>query len=266
MVVHPVKGVLCLTLQTDHAQACAELAAAWGNERFAAVSENRDSVLRATRLHDAGWAEWERQPVIRPESGRPYSFLDIPQVVHTEIYTRGVAAVRADDPYAALLVSLHGAGLYNGRYGHLPQLPVRPPDPGAGEAIVRFLTAQAAVQAEILDQLRPDLKTLWTYYRWLQAWDAMTLMAALFDAGQGPTIPIGPMPCRIGGADAPILAMHGTGPDTWRVEPWPFAGDELELTWPVRYVPDRAYASDEEFREALRRAPWDQRRVRFVAG
>lgn len=265
MVIYPHKGVLRLTLQTDHAQACAELAAAWGNERFAAVESKRDSVLRVTRLHDAGWAEWELQPSIRPESGRPYSFLDIPQVVHTQIYTRGVAAVREGDPYAGLLVSLHGVGLYNGRYGHLPQLPVRPTDPGAEAEVVRFLTAQAAVQAELLDELRPDIQNLWTYYRWLQAWDGLTLMAALFEAAESPSIPIGPIPFRPGGAEAPLMTLHGLGPDTWRVEPWPFAADRLELTWPVRYVPDRAYASDEEFREVLEAAPWQCQRVLFVA-
>lgn len=264
MVVHPVNGKLCLTLQTNHARVCREMAEAWGNDRFDGVERDRESVLRATAMHDEGWTEWEKRPRIRPDNGRPYSFLEIPQVVHTEIYTRGVQLAREADPYAALLISLHGLGLYNGRYGHLPQLPVRPTDPGAEDAVMRFFASQGLQQAELIAQVKPDLIALWTYYRWLQAWDGLSLMATMFEAEEGLVISIGPMPFRIGEMGAEPMIMRGIAPGSWRVEPWAFAEDQLELTWPVRYLPDRRYENDEAFQEAFAAAPMASQTVRFL--
>lgn len=264
MVVRPTKGLLCLTLQTDHANACREMAAAWGNDRFAPVTAHRESVLSATAMHDEGWVAWERRPRIRPDNSRPYSFLEIPQAEHTEIYSRGVALTRAVDPYAALLVSLHGVGLYNGRYGHMPHIPVRPTDPGAGALIQRFMTEQAAVQAELIAELKPDLITLWTYYRWLQAWDGISLMTTIFAPEPGREIAIGRMPHHPGVMSDEPMVLQGAGPETWALTAWPFAQDRLELTWPVRYVADKAYESDEEFQEALAAAPIESQSIRLI--
>ncbi len=262
MVVRPVKGRLCLTLQTDHARASGEVAAHWGGRRFARVQQHRRSVILATAHHDAGWTDWERTPKLNPRE-RPYSFLEIPQAEHTQIYARGVQTLYELDPYAALLVSLHGTGLYNGRHGHMPHIPIRPTDPGAEQLVADFLSTQAAIQAELTTLLQPDEELLWTYYRWLQAWDGLTLMMAMFDPAGGREFSQGIMPFGPGATEEKMI-LAGAGPDTWRISPWPFAADRLELAWPVRYVEDRAYESDADFEEAFYGAPMVEQRVTLL--
>lgn len=263
MVVRPHRGRLCLTLQTDHAAASAAMATTWGGRRFAPVTRRRESVLTAVAMHDAGWTEWEKRPRIRPDNHRPYSFLEIPQAEHTVIYTRGVQTARAAHPYAGLLISLHGAGLYNGRFGHMPHIPVRPTDPGASALVERFLADQAAVRADLLAELQPDPVDLWTHYRWLQAWDGLSLMLCMFEPTDGREMLIGVMPVEPGGSEEEI-SLKGVGPDTWSLSTWPFEGDRLDLAWPVRWVDDRPYESDEAFQQAFAAAPIEEQRVTLV--
>ncbi|MFZ5824416.1 MAG: DUF3891 family protein [Bacillota bacterium] len=263
MVVRPHKGRLCLTLQTDHAGATAKIAAAWGGSRFAPVIQRRESVLRSAEIHDVGWTEWEKRPTIRPDDRRPYSFLAIPQAIHTQIYTRGVQIARGVDPYAGLLISLHGAGLYNGRFGHMEHLPVRPTDPGAEELVARFLADQKQVQEELIAEINPDPTLLWTHYRWLQAWDGISLMLCMFEPTDGREILIGTMPTEPGGSEEAIT-LKGVGSETWSVSPWPFAGDQLQLAWPVRWVEDRPYESDEAFQAAFEAAPLEEQAVTLL--
>lgn len=259
MVVRPVGGLLCLTLQSDHARASGEVAAHWGGRHFARVEHHRRSVLLATAHHDAGWVDWERAPKLNPKA-RPYSFLEIPQVQHTQIYAQGVAALHRHDPYAALLVSLHGTGLYNGRYGHMPHIPVRPLDPGADGVVATFLADQKERQTALITLLQPDQTLLWTYYRWLQAWDGITLMMAMFDPQEERAFSQGVMPLTPGGSEVP-LTLKGAGTDTWTLDPWPFIPDQLDLAWPVRYVEDRGYEGEAEFQEAFYAAATREQRV-----
>ena len=57
-----------------------------------------------------------------PTSGRPLNFLDVPVPAHLAFYRAGIAAITDEDPYAGLLVSMHGAGIYRQRYGAQPEL------------------------------------------------------------------------------------------------------------------------------------------------
>ena len=43
---------------------------------------------------------------------------------HLAFYRACIAAVSDQDPYAGLLVSMHGAGIYRGRYGTQPSLKI----------------------------------------------------------------------------------------------------------------------------------------------
>ena len=184
MIVRAECGQLCLTEQTEHARMAAELVGWWGG--VCAPVEPADAVKLAVALHDAGWAEVDASPQVNPDTGRPYSFLDIPQDVHVAAHTRTVRRARQADPYAGLLTSLHSAGLYRNRYGHLPHIAQRPVAPQWREAVDRFLAEQDAVQEELTAALRPDPAVLWTHYRWFQLWDMLSLYSCMFSPGDTP--------------------------------------------------------------------------------
>ena len=59
---------------------------------------------------------WERSPLVDGD-GTPVAFLDVHVPAHLAFYRAGIAAITDEDPYAGLLVSMHGAGIYRQRYG-----------------------------------------------------------------------------------------------------------------------------------------------------
>lgn len=251
MIVRAEHGQLWLTEQVVHARLSAELVDGWGG--FCTPVAPLESVRLAAALHDAGWAEVDARPEVNPETGRPYSFLDIPQDVHVAAHTRTVRRARRADPYAGLLTSLHSAGLYRNRYGYLPHIAARPVAPEWREAVDRFLAEQDAVQAELTAALRPDPAVLWTHYRWFQLWDMLSLFCCMLSPESTPHRFLCAVPTEPGGEDV-ALYLRGTDARTFEVDPWPFAPERIVLRWPARVLPDRPYRSQDEFHEAYAQA------------
>ena len=63
--------------QPAHAWVAGQLARAWGNQHFGDVAP-WEEVCLAAEQHDLAHAFWERTPRLNPQTGRPYSFLDMP--------------------------------------------------------------------------------------------------------------------------------------------------------------------------------------------
>src|SRR5258708_224162 len=106
-----------IVMQTDHADLSGEFARRWQQQ-----TERSDSLEVAAERHDDGWAVWEQAPMCDAGRGKPVNFLDVGVPAHLAFYRAGIAAITEQDPYAGLLVSMHGAGIYRGRYGLNPEL------------------------------------------------------------------------------------------------------------------------------------------------
>ncbi len=110
-------GALTLIGQTDHSRFVGQLAAHWGNRDFEAPKPY-DAVVRAATFHDYGWLRYETSPLIRPESGEPYPFLQVPMTAQQLGSYQWALDWMADiDPYSGLIISMHRTGLWQGRYG-----------------------------------------------------------------------------------------------------------------------------------------------------
>jgi hypothetical protein len=262
VIVRQAPGRLRLTLQTDHALLAGEIAAVWGGHLFSRPEPMRPIRL-AVDLHDEGWAEVDAAPRVNPSTQRPYDFRDIPQDLHVDAYGRCVQRALEADPYAGLLVSLHGAGLYRRRYGYLDHLPIRAVNPLHQADVDRFLAAQADLQERLIAQLAPDPTALWTHYRWLQVWDMISVFLCMFDP-DGPAVHLlGILPRYPGGPEVAVT-LRGAGHDSFRLHPWPLTVDRLTLTWPARWVEDRPYESDQDLQGALARAPVALQTVQLI--
>jgi hypothetical protein len=89
--------------QPAHAHLAGQIARAW------APAPPEDVVL-AIEQHDVPWTEWDRTPPLH--EGRPAAFFEAPFAPRLDIW-RGVAArLEAQNPYAALLVSLHATNIH----------------------------------------------------------------------------------------------------------------------------------------------------------
>src|SRR5437763_11420381 len=106
-----------IVMQTDHADLSGDFARRWKQR-----GDRSESLAIAAERHDDGWAVWEQAPMCDLETGKPVNFLDVGVLSHLAFYRAGIAAITEQDPYAGLLVSMHGAGIYRGRYGLQPEL------------------------------------------------------------------------------------------------------------------------------------------------
>jgi hypothetical protein len=131
--------------QPSHAWLSGQIMRAWGNAEFGPVTPYEDVCLGAEQ-HDIGWLEWEQSPTLNLTTGRPHGFRELGVAAHTAIWRRGTELALAFGRYPALLVSLHGAGLYANFN-----------DAAADAAIVHdFLNGQLAIQQRLLASLRLD--------------------------------------------------------------------------------------------------------------
>lgn len=248
---------LTVVRQPDHGRQTGAFAAAWGNEEVPADEARTDSIRLAAAHHDDGWGTWELHPTLDPARGQPVQFLELTPVEHVPLYRVGIERMAAVDPFAGLLVSMHGAGLYNARYGTFQLVEL---DLNAEERalVAEFLADMAALQATLAERAgvvtahaRPseDPGVRASYLR-LQVWDRLSLQYCYFGSADGT---IGPLP--LGGAESGELRCRNAGPHTLSLDPWPFADKRHVFAVPTVTVPDRPYATPDAFLEAVLSAP-----------
>jgi hypothetical protein len=229
MIVRDAGDAWQVVLQTDHADLSGAFARAWAEQ-----GPRHESLVLAAERHDDGWAVWEQSPLVGAV-GAPVTFLDVQVPAHLAFYRAGIAAVADEDPYAGLLVSMHGAGIYRQRYGEDPGLRLTHAADVA-ELVEEFVAEQEAsvparlVAAGVDDELR------WADYRRLQAYDRLSLVFCMRDLEREEPFELGAVRIEPRGA--------------WRigVEPYPFAGGPRTLELVRRLVPKRTW-TQKAFRE-----------------
>lgn len=251
MLYREVKqGKIAIT-QPMHAWVSGQLARAWGNERFGTVEPNEEVCLGAEQ-HDVGHTAWEQAPTLNPQTGLPYSFLEMPRQLHVQLWSEAARRVLPQGRYAALLVSLHGTRLYQ-RYDAANDLPEN------ARAVQHYLEQERTFQEELLASLRSD--PYYTSYasdeivarnrRLIGIWDALSLAICF-----GRTSPQSwdQVPTARG---TTTLSYSARGDDsaTLFLSPWPFHRQSVTLVYEGRYLTE-TFSDEMLMREYLSLAPW----------
>ncbi|MGI9556378.1 MAG: DUF3891 family protein [Solirubrobacterales bacterium] len=251
MITRKLNGDLQLVLQVDHDDLSGKLA-----ERFGGGGlwdpVPREPVIRACAEHDDGWLDWEESPEIDPESGRAWNFRDLEILRHLAFYRAGIGRVTDRDPYAGMLVSKHGSGIYKRRYDLQPEMIVPGVTPEIGVAIDEFIAEQEAHQQRIADDFDADADEVWNAYKLLQAMDRLSLYFCMDrpEVAAG----VGPIPFA-DGSDAELV-VEPLSEWSVRLDPYPFREPGPQhFSLDRRVLPDRVWDSDEEFGEAFFAAP-----------
>jgi hypothetical protein len=148
-----------LISQVDHAHVSGELARNW-REAFS------QDVIEAISHHDDGWGAWEAEAKLNPDTGAPFSFLEMPAPVSLVIWDHSIAAAGAFGPLAAYIVAGHFYNLLNNSENAK--------DPLA----VAWLTAKRKLRTGWLDEwIRTDSTRTLEYAKRAQE---MLLIADLF--------------------------------------------------------------------------------------
>lgn len=227
--------------QAAHAWLSGQLARAWGNAAFPAPTP-REEVCLGAEQHDVGMARWDLAPDLDPETGLPVPFFRVDRRTHLRLWTEAPEHVLTQSRYAALLVSLHGTGLYE-------RFPPRTDDPEILRAVDAYLAGQRALQARLAAELGADTAQLRRNQALLAAWDDLSL--ALCQHRLPRAVPDVP---AASGAVA-ITTCEDPDDGSVRVDPWPFAaGDEVVVQAEGRRLEGR-FADAAALAEALARAP-----------
>jgi hypothetical protein len=232
MIVRDKGEAWQIVLQTDHADLSGAFAEAWTDR-----GPRHESAIVAGRRHDDGWAVWERSPLV--SGGVPVGFLDVHVPAHLAFYRAGIAAITDEDPYAGLLVSMHGAGIYRQRYGS-----------DTGLSLSRAAEVQPLVDAFVEEQESAyttraaaagvDEELRWADYHRLQWFDRFSLVFCLreWDHPDETQFELGP------------FTFLPLGPWRARVDPYPFAGTSTRFTLLRRLLPKRSW-TQAEFRRTF---------------
>ena len=260
MIVAQVDETVQFVTQPDHAALAGKFADHWGSDAVERPSPFA-SLTIAAYTHDDGWWDYDRRPHLDGD-GEPVDFREMPADTWTALYDDGIDSVVDIDRYAGLLVSMHGAGLRNQRYGLSPSWPETPKE------FAPFVEQEEKRQRRLFDSLResddvdhltaaderaltalhesgsPPSGTdsrLWAHYKLLQAWDALSLSFCVTTSPPGYET-IDAVPTGVG--DDVTLSITRVDDGEFRIDPYPFDTAPLDLSVPTRTV--RAGAFDDE--------------------
>jgi hypothetical protein len=211
-------AVVCIG-QPAHAWLSGQIARNWALDPV----EPREEVCLAADQHDIGMAGWDAEPELNPETGRPYSFMEMPLETHLRLWTAAPHKVLPQSRYAATLVSMHGTALYETR--DLSRM-----SDEQAAAVQRYLGEQRELQARLsdgLEHVRRNQRLLWI-------WDFLSLGLCLAWEGR---------------------SVEGIALGEGTIEPWPFADEAVTLRTEGRRLEGR-FDDEAAMRAALETAPW----------
>jgi Protein of unknown function (DUF3891) len=252
-----------LVTHPDHARLAGAFAERWGNEKFL-PPEPRARVLKGIARHDDGWAARDAKPEItrqgKPSAfsvelvGKYSAFEEIDLADYLAVRDRAVRLIAAEDPYAALLISMHTYSLLSEHADRstiaAAELPL----------LDRFLEQQKEFQQALRKQIAadasvaPDHKSesaIFDHFRLLQANDNLSLMTCV-DFSR-PASLLHPLPLRGGGYSR--VEVRSAGPRHFVLDPYPFSEPSLTFEFPARHVKGKLFGSADELREQFAAAP-----------
>jgi hypothetical protein len=109
VIVRERDGQFVVFEQHEHARISGEMARRW-----TPPPAPFESAVVAVTEHDVAWRELDGEVLWDEERGRPFSFVDYPSAPKMRAYAAGIDRVEAQNPYAALLCSLHYATIVGG--------------------------------------------------------------------------------------------------------------------------------------------------------
>ncbi|MGO4890341.1 DUF3891 family protein [Anaerobacillus sp. MEB173] len=110
MIVRETFSSFILVTQHDHAEISGQLAEHWKKELLSDLSK-REDFLYGVYQHDKCWIDLDSSPFWNDEINAPYSFIDFPLVPRLVHYKHGIDTIEDENPYAALLCSMHYCAL-----------------------------------------------------------------------------------------------------------------------------------------------------------
>jgi hypothetical protein len=219
-----MESTLLLITQPDHAALAGRVMREWTRDGWP-PSPRREDILRAIAEHDNGWHEVDRFPVVSEADGRILDFVHAPDEIRQGVWPRGVERL-ADTPYTAALVAQHAVHVY-ARYRDRADWS-------------RFFSGMESLRGSHLARAAgASLDDLLRDYTPVRIGDLISLVFCN----------LWREPQQEGGY---AIALDG---DRVVVTPDPFGGRRVPFEIEARELPDQAFTSGAEARDAFDAAP-----------
>jgi hypothetical protein len=272
MIRRDVTGGFVLIGQHNHSLLAGELARRVGNGLFAMPSPFEPVVL-AIAEHDRGWVQADHRPGLNAQ-GQPAHVFEGDVQTALGAWESSVNMVLAQDKYAGLLVSLHTMALANivaARESEATDDVARQ----KAFRIRRFVHRQIEVQEELRKDLAmridlplrgglaeegraPDEDLLRANFFLLEFLDQLSLNLCFDRLVFQRFEMLYPRP----GEGAMSARFQRDARGIFRIDPWPFNCERMELEIPARKIAAGTYASADALHEACDRA--EPRFIRVV--
>ena len=263
-----------LVTHPDHARLAGAFAERWGNQRFLRP-EPRANVLKGIARHDDGWMARDAKPQItrqgRPSAfstelvGKYSAFEEIDLADYLAVRDRAVRLIASQDPYAAVLISMH---TYSLLHDHADRSTIAAKDL---PLLDEFLAQQKLFQSSLRQQIAvdPRFTTIQTsedvildHFRLLQATDYLSLLTCV-DYRQAAHL-LHPFLLRDG--EHASIQVRSAASHHFILDPYPFDKPDLTFSFPARHVKGKTYAAAGDLQQLFSAAPVETLSVRVSAG
>ncbi len=262
MVIRELKdGRSYVSLQEDHAELAAQFAAHWGNQRFSRLRPYQTMVF-ATTFHDSGYRDFEGNPPMNVDKGRPYAHREeVPnfEAVELKAYAHNADWVGSQDLYAGLIVSMHRTGLWQNRYNIFtePAMRARERSQAVQDAKREMETKQAEIKKQIaIHRAGFDIELAYNYMA-LQIFDLLSLYFCCdgyANESEFKEYAIAPVPFSYDSNETVRLTIKPNGAGSVIFDPYPFDVSPLKVSARARIIAPPAEKSEAACVDAYHKA------------
>ena len=253
----------------EHTALCGQFARAFGNDEFESLAP-LDLMVHVISHHDAGWAEFDRDPATDEKTGLPYNLIETPMEYLTVTSRKSPDFNERQHPYCGLISSMHSWGLYNGRYG-LSNLVLIDKIPQQDRPLTeRMLAGEFDRQKRLKEEIARDARTsawlddkkLFQNYKQLQFIDTLALYFNRIHASERREQAFEHVP--LNAQKDVTVTIQPRGPGVYALSPYPFAANGAEFAFAGRRISPRDDATKRGWQEVLKETPTEWERFQLV--
>jgi hypothetical protein len=254
----------------EHTALAGQFARAFGNERFE-PAEPRELMVYVVSHHDAGWAEFDRDPATDAKTGLPYNLIETPAAHITVTSRKSPDFNERHHPFCGLMSSMHSWGLYNGRYGLSKLVLIEKFPPAERPLADHMLKGELERQERLKAKLAQDAETagwiaedrLFQNYKQLQFFDTLALYFNRIhpDARTEQEFEHVPLDAR---RDTSVR-IRPRAAGVYELSPYPFAADNAEFAYGGRLIAREHRDADDGWSAGLAKIPTQWESFRLTA-
>jgi hypothetical protein len=266
----PANAPRLAIMMHEHTALSGQFARAFGNARFE-PAQPADLMAYIVSHHDAGWAEFDRDPVTDETTGLPFNLIETPAEYITVTSRKSPEFNERHHAFCGLMSSMHSWGLYNGRYGLSSMVLIEKFPPAQRPLADRMLEGELARQGRLKGELAKSADTaawiehdhLFQSYKQLQFFDTLALYFNRIHPTERTVQEFEHVPTDARHDVSVTIRPRAAG--VYELSPYPFAADNTEFAFAGRPITPKHRQSDGGWSTVLRDIPTQWESFRLVA-